>query len=47
MVAVVDQLKGALGEPGLLVLPCVASHINQVIGLLSVSSLAYCFSDCY
>lgn len=31
MVAVVDQLKGALGEPGLLVLPCVASHINQII----------------
>lgn len=31
MVAVVEQLKGALGEPGLLVLPCVASHINQII----------------
>ncbi|ONK77589.1 uncharacterized protein A4U43_C02F8200 [Asparagus officinalis] len=31
MVAVVDQLKGALGEPGLLILPCVASHINQII----------------
>lgn len=31
MVAVVEQLGGALGEPGLLVLPCVAAHINQVL----------------
>ncbi|KAG9458983.1 hypothetical protein H6P81_003491 [Aristolochia fimbriata] len=31
MVAVVEQLGGALGEPGLLVLPCVAAHINQII----------------
>ncbi|XP_078434224.1 sodium Bile acid symporter family isoform X1 [Wolffia australiana] len=31
MVAVVEQLRGALGEPGLLVLPCVAAHINQII----------------
>ncbi|KAJ1699676.1 hypothetical protein LUZ63_008188 [Rhynchospora breviuscula] len=31
MVAVVEQLGGALGESGLLVLPCVASHINQII----------------
>ncbi|XP_043703101.1 probable sodium/metabolite cotransporter BASS4, chloroplastic [Telopea speciosissima] len=31
MVAVVEQLGGALGESGLLVLPCVAAHINQII----------------
>ncbi|KAK1310127.1 hypothetical protein QJS10_CPA08g01515 [Acorus calamus] len=31
MVAVVEQLGGVLGEPGLLVLPCVATHINQII----------------
>ncbi|XP_072969952.1 probable sodium/metabolite cotransporter BASS4, chloroplastic [Typha angustifolia] len=31
MVAVVEQLGGALGESGLLVLPAVASHINQII----------------
>ncbi|XP_078157255.1 sodium Bile acid symporter family [Carex rostrata] len=31
MVAVVDQLGGALGESGLLVLPCIASHINQIV----------------
>ncbi|OVA11854.1 putative sodium bile acid cotransporter [Macleaya cordata] len=31
MVAVVEQLRGALGESGLLVLPCVAAHINQII----------------
>ncbi|KAL5974659.1 hypothetical protein ACLOJK_031329 [Asimina triloba] len=31
MVAVVEQLGGALGESGLLVLPCVAAHINQLI----------------
>lgn len=30
MVAVVEQLRGALGESGLLVLPCVAAHIIQV-----------------
>ncbi|PIA59033.1 hypothetical protein AQUCO_00400112v1, partial [Aquilegia coerulea] len=24
-------LHGALGESGLLVLPCVAAHINQII----------------
>ncbi|KAA8544235.1 hypothetical protein F0562_022247 [Nyssa sinensis] len=30
-VAVLEQLSGALGESGLLVLPCVATHINQVI----------------
>ncbi|KAL3838200.1 hypothetical protein ACJIZ3_022791 [Penstemon smallii] len=31
MVAVVEQLGGALGVPGLLVLPCVAAHLNQII----------------
>lgn len=30
MVAVVEQLGGALGASGLLVLPCVAAHLNQV-----------------
>jgi hypothetical protein len=28
---VVEQLSGTLGESGLLVLPCVAAHINQVL----------------
>ncbi|XP_010912271.1 probable sodium/metabolite cotransporter BASS4, chloroplastic isoform X2 [Elaeis guineensis] len=31
MVAVVEQLGRAFGEPGLLVLPCVASHIMQIV----------------
>ncbi|CAK7325247.1 unnamed protein product [Dovyalis caffra] len=31
MVAVVEQLGGAFGESGLLVLPCVAAHLNQVL----------------
>ncbi|KAL6125505.1 hypothetical protein ACLB2K_073562 [Fragaria x ananassa] len=31
MVAVVEQLGDALGESGLLVLPCVAAHLNQII----------------
>lgn len=31
MVAVVEQLGGALGESGLLVLPCIAAHFNQVL----------------
>lgn len=31
MVAVVDQLGGALGATGLLILPCVAAHLNQTI----------------
>jgi len=31
MVAVVEQLGGAFGESGLLVLPCVAAHLNQVV----------------
>lgn len=31
MVAVVQQLGGALGDSSLLVLPCVAAHLNQII----------------
>ncbi|KAG6401544.1 hypothetical protein SASPL_138403 [Salvia splendens] len=31
MIAVVEQLGGALGASGLLVLPCVAAHLNQII----------------
>ncbi|OIT25534.1 PREDICTED: probable sodium/metabolite cotransporter BASS4, chloroplastic [Nicotiana attenuata] len=31
MVAVVEQLGNALGESGLLVLPCIAAHLNQII----------------
>ncbi|XP_054813706.1 probable sodium/metabolite cotransporter BASS4, chloroplastic isoform X2 [Prosopis cineraria] len=31
MVAVIEPLRGALGESGLLVLPCVAAHLNQII----------------
>nr|GLL40139.1 probable sodium/metabolite cotransporter BASS4, chloroplastic [Ipomoea trifida] len=31
MVAVAEQLGGGLGETGLLVLPCVAAHLNQII----------------
>ncbi|KAF8397906.1 hypothetical protein HHK36_016831 [Tetracentron sinense] len=31
VVGVVEQLGGVLGVSGLLVLPCVAAHINQVI----------------
>ncbi|KAK1416569.1 hypothetical protein QVD17_32360 [Tagetes erecta] len=31
LVAVADQLGGAFGESGLLVLPCVAAHLNQII----------------
>ncbi|XP_030526711.1 probable sodium/metabolite cotransporter BASS4, chloroplastic [Rhodamnia argentea] len=31
MVAVVEQLGGAFGESGLLVLPCVAAHLIQII----------------
>lgn len=30
MVAVIEPLRGAFGESGLLVLPCVAAHLNQV-----------------
>lgn len=39
MVAVVEQLAGALGESGLLVLPCVAAHLNQVIHISDPFSL--------
>ncbi|CAN4084913.1 unnamed protein product [Withania somnifera] len=31
MVAVVEHLGGAFGESGLLVLPCIAAHLNQII----------------
>ncbi|XP_057536582.1 probable sodium/metabolite cotransporter BASS4, chloroplastic [Amaranthus tricolor] len=31
MVAVVDKLGGAFGAPGLLILPCIAAHLNQII----------------
>ncbi|QHO53246.1 putative sodium/metabolite cotransporter BASS4 [Arachis hypogaea] len=31
MVAVIQPLGNAFGEPGLLVLPCVAAHLNQVV----------------
>ncbi|EEF37403.1 probable sodium/metabolite cotransporter BASS4, chloroplastic isoform X1 [Ricinus communis] len=31
LAAVVEQLGGAFGESGLLVLPCVAAHLNQII----------------
>ncbi|KAG4982890.1 hypothetical protein JHK87_027639 [Glycine soja] len=31
MVAVIEPLRGAFGESGLLVLPCVAAHLNQII----------------
>ncbi|KAF7820372.1 putative sodium/metabolite cotransporter BASS4, chloroplastic [Senna tora] len=31
MVAVIEPLCGALGESGLLILPCVAAHLNQII----------------
>ncbi|XP_022743054.1 probable sodium/metabolite cotransporter BASS4, chloroplastic isoform X2 [Durio zibethinus] len=43
--AVVEQLGGAFGESGLLVLPCVAAHLIQVISLsLSFSCCQYhCF----
>ncbi|KAL4183012.1 hypothetical protein AMTRI_Chr11g96020 [Amborella trichopoda] len=47
MVAVVEQLGGALGEPGLLVLPCVAAHINQVAQpCVCVCVLCVCASAC-
>nr|GEY66223.1 probable sodium/metabolite cotransporter BASS4, chloroplastic [Tanacetum cinerariifolium] len=31
LVAVVDQLGATFGEPGLLIIPCVAAHLNQII----------------
>lgn len=33
MVAVIEPLCGAFGESGLLVLPCIATHLIQVIDL--------------
>lgn len=45
MVAVVEQLGGALGESGLLVLPCVAAHINQVSHVLIHYHFAH-LADC-
>ncbi|TVU29882.1 hypothetical protein EJB05_21473, partial [Eragrostis curvula] len=36
LIAVVEQLGGAFGEPGFLVIPCVAAHINQSIKHLFV-----------
>ena len=42
-----EQLGGALGESGLLVLPCVAAHINQVsdfVFYLLFASYIYIFS---
>ena len=50
MVAVVEQLGGALGASGLLVLPCVAAHLNQVNKVfsssLSLIVLASADKDC-
>ena len=44
LVAVVEQLGGALGESGLLVIPCVAAHIIQVLIAHAVLlfTLAFC-----
>jgi hypothetical protein len=44
LVAVVEQLGGALGESGFLVIPCVAAHINQVLIAHAVLlfTLAFC-----
>ena len=38
---VVEQLGGALGESGLLVLPCVAAQINQVSHLTTFFYLLF------
>lgn len=40
MVAVVEQLGGAFGQSGLLVLPCVGAHLTQVS---SAKNFALCF----
>lgn len=45
MVAVVEQLGGAFGESGLLVLPCVAAHLNQVIH--PFVHLCFCIYLCF
>lgn len=46
MVAVIQPLGSAFGEPGLLVLPCVAAHLNQVIHVFVsvVSNISFHFS---
>nr|BAJ16227.1 putative plastid localized membrane protein [Flaveria trinervia] len=31
LIAVVEQLGGLFGESGLLILPCVAAHLNQIV----------------
>ncbi|XP_076946981.1 putative sodium/metabolite cotransporter BASS4, chloroplastic [Bidens hawaiensis] len=31
LVAVVDQLSSTFGESGLLIIPCIAAHLNQII----------------
>ncbi|CAN0900586.1 Probable sodium/metabolite cotransporter BASS4, chloroplastic [Linum grandiflorum] len=50
LVAVVEQLGGAFGESGLLVLPCVAAHLVQVLYIATLISLclslAMPLSDC-
>lgn len=45
MVAVVEKLGGAFGESGLLVLPCVAAHLNQVTYLTLLFPLFV--NDCF
>lgn len=44
MVAVVEQLGGVFGESGLLVLPCVAAHLNQVIRIRPFYQYFFFFS---
>ena len=41
LVAVVEELGGAFGESGLLVLPCVAAHLTQVSSLHSCSHFPF------
>lgn len=41
MVAVIEPLRGALGESGLLILPCVAAHLNQVFDLSKHTNMFY------
>lgn len=47
MIAVVEQLGGALGASGLLILPCVAAHLNQVTKVFSssVSLIVFASAD--
>ena len=44
LVAVVDQLGGAFGESGFLVIPGVAAHINQVLIATQYCYLSLAFS---